>query len=144
MIRYKIKTGFNRMDIQCVHYFISQESYWAQGVPIEIVEKSLKNSFCIGVFDNEDKQIGFARIISDRATFGYLSDVFVLKQYGGEGASKALMEHITKLKWVQQLRRFMLFTEDAQGLYARYGFNKVSHPEKFMEINHSNMYRKTI
>jgi len=144
MNEYKIKTGFNRMDIQSVHYFISIESYWAQGIPYEIVEKSLRNSFCIGVFDSDDKQIAFARIISDRATYGYLSDVFVLKQYRGDGISKILMEHITKLKWVKQLRRLMLFTEDAQELYARYGFKNIIHPEKFMEITHINMYRKTV
>ncbi|MGN2375632.1 GNAT family N-acetyltransferase [Sphingobacterium spiritivorum] len=141
MGEYKIKTGFNRMDVQSVHYFISEESYWAQGVPYDIVEKSLRNSFCIGVFDEEGKQIAFARIISDRATYGYLSDVFVLKQYRGKGISKMLMEHIMNLKWVKQLRRFMLFTEDAQELYTVYGFRKISDPEKFMEITHINMYR---
>lgn len=141
MGEYKIKTGFNRMDVQSVHYFISEESYWAQGVPYDIVEKSLRNSFCIGVFDEEGKQIAFARIISDRATYGYLSDVFVLKQYRGKGISKMLMERIMNLKWVRQLRRFMLFTEDAQELYNVYGFRKISDPEKFMEITHINMYR---
>lgn len=140
MSEYKIKTGFNRMDVQSVHYFISEESYWAQGVPYEIVEKSLRNSFCIGVFDEEGKQVAFARIISDRATYGYLSDVFVLKQYRGKGISKMLMEHIMNLKWVKQLRRFMLFTEDAQELYSMYGFSEISHPERFMEISHVNMY----
>jgi N-acetylglutamate synthase-like GNAT family acetyltransferase len=140
MNNYKIRTGFNRMDIQCVHYFISKESYWAQGVPYDVVEKSLRNSFCMGVFDCEGKQIAFARIISDRATYGYLSDVFVLKQYRGKGISKIMMEYITKLKWVKQLRRFMLFTEDAQELYAQYGFKKITHPEKFMEIIYTDLY----
>ena len=131
------------MDIKSIHHFISEESYWALGVPYEVVEKSLKNSFCIGVFNSEEKQIAFARIVSDKATFGYLSDVFVLKQYRAEGISKLMMEYITKLKWVKQLRRFMLFTEDAQELYARYGFKKVAHPEKLMEVCHIDMYCKT-
>ena len=141
MGEYKIKTGFNKMDLQCIHYFISEESYWAQGVPFDLFEVSLKNSFCIGVFDEEGKQIAFARIISDRATYGYLSDVFVLKQYRGKGISKILMEYNMNLRWVKQLRRFMLFTEDAQELYTVYGFWKILDSEKFMEITHINMYR---
>lgn len=144
MGHYKIKTGFHRMDLGSIHYFISKESYWAQNVPFEIVEKSLKNSFCIGVFDSEDKQIGFARIISDRATFGYLSDVFVLKQYRGKGVSKAMLQYIVNIKWVKQLRRFVLFTEDAQTLYSRYGFKSLSDSEKYMEIVQDNMYRRPI
>lgn len=144
MGHYKIKTGFHRMDLVSIHYFISKESYWAQNVPFEIVEKSLKNSFCIGVFDSEDKQIGFARIISDRATFGYLSDVFVLKQYRGKGVSKAMLQYITNIKWVKQLRRFVLFTEDAQMLYSRYGFRSLSDSEKYMEIVQDNMYSTPI
>src|SRR5215212_5926175 len=111
-----ISTDKSKLDIFYIHQFLSNESYWALGIPLEIVEKSIDHSLCFGMFDGE-KQIGFARIITDEATFGYLADVFIDSIYRGQGLSKWLMEVIMQLPFIPLLRRFMLGTKDAHGLY---------------------------
>ena len=134
-----ISTDKSKLDIFYIHQFLSNESYWALGIPLEIVEKSIDHSLCFGMFDGE-KQIGFARIITDEATFGYLADVFIDSIYRGQGLSKWLMEVIMQLPFIPLLRRFMLGTKDAHGLYEQFGFTPITMPERFMQIHRPNAY----
>ncbi|WP_159799419.1 GNAT family N-acetyltransferase [Flavobacterium sp. MK4S-17] len=137
---YSIKEGFNAMDVQAVHKFLSEESYWAAQIPFEIVKNSLKNSFCVGIFYN-DRQIGFARLVTDYTTFAYLADVYIEQEHRGRGLSKMLMDYIMEKEWVKNLRRFALATADAHSLYSRYGFVPLAKPERFMEINRPDIYK---
>ncbi len=136
----EIKTGFDNMDINAVHQFLSKESYWAKGIPLETVKTALQNSFCIGLFEDE-KQIGFARLVTDYATFGYLADVYVLKEYRGKGLSKMMMKYIMELDFAGSLRRILLATLDAHSLYRQFGFKSPENPERLMEIKRNNLYK---
>jgi GNAT superfamily N-acetyltransferase/predicted metal-dependent hydrolase len=135
---YEISTDPARMDVDVVHKFLSN-SYWAKNIPRELVERSIRHSLCFGVFHGA-KQVGFARVISDFATFAYLADVFVLLEHRGKGVSKQLMETILEHRDLQGLRRFMLATVDAHGLYAQFGFEPLDHPERYMSIHRPNPY----
>ena len=135
-----ISTDKSKLNIPYIHKFLSNESYWAAGIPYTIVEKSIENSLCLGIYDGK-KQIGFARIITDEATFGYLADVFVDMDYRGKGLGKWLMEIITNLPFVSLLRGLMLATKDAHALYEQFGFSSLSNPERFMRLHKSNVYQ---
>jgi len=134
-----ISTDKTKLDIPLIHNYLSKESYWAQNIPLQIVECSIENSLCFGVY-LDDKQIGFARIISDYATFAYLADVFILPAYRKKGVSKKLMEFIKEHHSLQGLRRWMLATADAHGLYKQFGFTELAHPERMMEISKVGIY----
>lgn len=121
-----------------VHAFLTR-SYWAKGIPVDVVRRCVDHSLCFSVFDSAS-QIGFARIISDCATFAYLADVFILDSYRGHGLSKWLMECIMHHPDLQGLRRWMLATRDAHGLYARFDFKPLAYPERMMEMVHENIY----
>ena len=137
---YTISNDKSRLQIDVIHHYLSTESYWAKHIPLEIVERSIENSLCFGLyFKNE--QIGFARVISDFAVFGYLADVFVLEGHRGKGLSKKLMEAIMNYPKLQGLRVFALKTKDAHGLYKQFGFNVGKNPENFMEIKHDDFYK---
>jgi GNAT superfamily N-acetyltransferase len=116
-----------------IHDYLCGESYWAKGIPRDLLMEAIRGSMCFGVYENE-KQIGFARVVTDGATFGYLADVFVLEEYRGKGISKELMRFIMEQPVCKKFRRFMLATKDAHGLYARFGFKALASPERFMEI----------
>jgi GNAT superfamily N-acetyltransferase len=135
-----ISTDKSKLNIPYIHRFLTNESYWAAGVPLSIIEKSVENSLCLGVYEGE-KQIGFARIITDEATFGYLADVFVDTAYRGRGLSKWLMLIITELPFMPLLRRFMLATKDAHKLYEQFGFTPLTFPERFMQIHQPDVYK---
>jgi GNAT superfamily N-acetyltransferase len=136
---YQISTDVSLIQTDAVHHFLSKESYWAKNIPLETVSKSIQNSFCVGVYFNE-KQVGFARIVSDYATFGYLADVYILSEHRGKGLSKGIMDVIMSLDWVKKLRRFSLATVDAHGLYAQYGFTASKNPDRLMEITQPGIY----
>ncbi|CAM4412567.1 GNAT family N-acetyltransferase [Vibrio agarivorans] len=136
---YRISTDNNELNLDVVFDFIS-DSYWAKGIPRERVEKSVKHSLCFGVYDARGEQVGFARLITDRATFAYLSDVFILSEHRGKGLSKWLVEVIISHPDLQGLRRIVLATHDAHGLYAQYGFEPLSHTENFMQIWNPDVY----
>lgn len=121
------------LDANAIHKYLSEESYWAQGIPKEIVLKAIHGSVCFGAYDN-GRQIAFARVITDGATFGYLADVYVLESYRKKGVSKNLIKLIMSYPAFLGLRRFMLATKDAHSLYEKYGFKKLSTPDRFMEI----------
>lgn len=120
-----------RMDVTRIHDYLSNESYWARGIPRERVERSIENSLCFGAFDDE-VQVGFARVITDYATFAYIADVFVLESHRGHGISKQLMQAISDHPELQTLRRWHLVTRDAHGLYAQFGFAPLDAPERHM------------
>jgi GNAT superfamily N-acetyltransferase len=133
-----ISTDKTKIDIDLVYNYLNQESYWAKHVPMDIVVRSIKNSFCFGVYKKENNyaiaQIGFARVITDKATFGYLADVFILEEYRGRGLSKWLMEEIMAHPELQGFRSWMLGTKDAHGLYERFGFKKLQNSERMMRL----------
>jgi GNAT superfamily N-acetyltransferase len=139
--QFVISTEKSKLDIDIIHAFLST-SYWAKDIPRSIVEKSIENSLCFGAY-NGNAQIGFARVISDFATFAYLGDVFVLEDYRGKGISKMLMKEIIQHPRLQGLRRFMLATRDAHGLYKQFGFVPTASPERMMEIVDSEIYQRT-
>jgi N-acetylglutamate synthase-like GNAT family acetyltransferase len=127
-----VSTDKSKLDISLIHKYISEDSYWAKGVPIEIVKKSIENSLCFGIYKN-DKQVGFARIMTDKATFAYLADVFILPEHRKQGLSKKLMSEIIAHPDLQGLRKMLLATADAHGLYRQFGFKEIEKPQNFME-----------
>lgn len=128
-----------KLDVNYIHHYLSAESYWAKNIPIEIVKKSIDGSLCFGVYYQE-KQIGFARVITDYATFGYLADVFIDKHYRGKGLGKELMKFIMKQDVIKKLRRFMLATLDAHSLYAQFGFESQEGNKRLMSIKFFEEY----
>ena len=129
---YEISTDPGRLDVDMVHRFLSTDAYWSPGVSREVVERSIANSMAFGVYAADGAQVGFARVVTDRATFGWLADVFVLPAHRGRGVSKQLVETILAHPDLQSLRRWMLGTADAHGLYRRYGFAPLERVERFM------------
>lgn len=119
------------LDVNSIHEFLSN-SYWNKGIPIELVQKSVENSFCFGVYYNEN-QIGFARVVTDFAINAYLADVFILQEHRGKGFSKQLMNFIFEHPQLQNIKAWRLVTADAHGLYAKYGFKAPEFPERVME-----------
>jgi len=128
---YLISTDASMLDLEVVHGYLSR-SYWAAGVPEDVVRRSIENSLCFGVYRGEE-QAGFARVVTDRATFAYLADVFVLEEHRGQGIGKWLVEVILSHPDLQGLRRWMLATRDAHDLYRRYAFTELARPGIFME-----------
>ncbi|MCQ4145415.1 GNAT family N-acetyltransferase [Vogesella sp. AC12] len=135
-------TDKQRLDRDMVYRYLSGESYWARGLPRDIFERSLDGSLCIGGYDEHGRQVAFARVISDFATFAYLGDVFVLDSVRGQGVGKALMSYIQAHPQLQNLRRFMLATADAHGLYAQYGFAALGAPQRIMEKVEPDIYQR--
>ncbi len=129
----EISTERARMDVDVIHRYLSEESYWAKGIPREVVERSIANSLCFGAFD-DGVQIGFTRVITDRATFAYIADVFVLPSYRGRGISKRIMQAVMTHPELQGLRRWHLSTRDAHGLYAQFGFAPLDWPDRHMGV----------
>lgn len=136
---YEISTERSRLDIDLIHGFL-QSSYWARNVPRSVVERSIQGSLCFGAFHG-DQQVGFARVITDFATMAYLADVFVVPEHRGRGIAKMLMRAILGHPQLQGLRRLLLATKDAHGLYAQFGFQPLANPENFMTLHHPNVYR---
>ncbi|EDM65360.1 MAG: GNAT family N-acetyltransferase [Moritella sp.] len=136
---YIISANFADMDLAVIHGFIST-SYWAKGIPVATLQRALENSLCFGVFTQDGKQVGFARMITDKATFAYLADVFVLEAHQGKGLSKLLMAAILDHPELQGLRRMVLATSDAHGLYQQFGFTALAAPEVYMELHTPYLY----
>ena len=127
-----VTTDRSRLDLDTIHGFLTT-SYWARGIPRETVARSMENSMCFGAFDGE-RQVGFARVISDRATFAYICDVFALESDRKRGVGKSLMAAIMSHPELQGLRRWSLATRDAHGLYRQFGFGAPAHPDRQMEV----------
>ena len=138
---FTITTDKTRLDIHFIHSFLSDQSTWAKGIPLANVERSIQHALCFGVYDGQT-QVGFARIISDFATIAYLGDVFIINSHRGLGLSKWLMEAIVSHPDLQGLRRWILVTADAHGLYEQYGFRKLANPDSYMELYDPAVYSK--
>ena len=138
---YVVTDCRNDLDIEMIFDFLGGISYWATGISKEVVTKSIEHSVCFGVFEGE-QQVGFGRVVTDRATFAYLADVFILESHRGRGLGKWLVECILAHPELQDLRRWLLATADAHQLYAQYGFASLSSPERFMEKSNPDIYRQ--
>jgi GNAT superfamily N-acetyltransferase len=137
---YTITTDKRRLDFDAIHEFLSK-TYWSPGVPMAVVERAIANSLAIGIFKGKE-QVGFARVVTDKATFAYLADVYVLEAHRGKGLSKRLLEEIQAHGELQGLRRFLLATKDAHGLYAQFGFKELANPSSMMENWNPNAYNQ--
>ena len=134
-----ISTDKSKLDIDTIHQFLSTKAYWCINIPKDTVQTSIQHSLCFGVYQDH-KQIGFARIISDFSTIAYLSDVFILDEYRGQGLSKWLIKNIMIHPGLQGLRRWILLTGDAHGLYRQFGWTDFADPTRWMEIHDRNIY----
>jgi GNAT superfamily N-acetyltransferase len=137
---FTVSTDPACLDFDVIHRYLSQESFWAREIPRDILQRAIEGSLCFGVYDG-GKQIGFARVVTDEATFAYLCDVFVLESHRGRGLSKWLMECIIAHPSLQGLRRFVLVTKDAHGLYRRFGFTPLADPAAYMHIHNPHVYQ---
>jgi GNAT superfamily N-acetyltransferase len=137
---YLISTDKSRLDLELVYKFLTN-CYWAEGVARDVVQRSIENSLCFGVFAGS-RQVGFARVITDYATYAYIGDVFIVESHRGKGVSKRLMRAIMEHPQLQGLRRWSLVTRDAHGLYEQFGFTPLSDPEKYMELHDPDVYKQ--
>jgi GNAT superfamily N-acetyltransferase len=137
---FLLSTDPRQLDLDLIHGFLSG-CYWAKGIPRDVVVRSIENSLCFGVYA-QDKQVAFARIISDFATYAYLGDVFVIEPYRGYGLGKWMMECIRRHPRLQGLRRWTLLTRDAHGLYSQFGFTPLKKPERYMELHDPEVYER--
>ena len=136
---YYISDNKSLLSLNIIHSFLSQ-SYWAKDIPISILKMAIDNSLTFGVYTKENEQVGFARMITDQATFAYLADVFILEEHRGKGLSKKLIQYIMDYPSLQGLRRTVLVTADAHELYQQYNFTQLNKAEGFMEIWRPNIY----
>jgi N-acetylglutamate synthase-like GNAT family acetyltransferase len=136
---FLVSTDKTKLDIDVIHHYLCNESYWAKNIPKQTVQQSIEGSVCFGLYD-ENKQVGFARVITDHATFGYLADVFIIETYRGKGLAKWMMEVIMNDPNLQGFRRWMLATRDAHGLYAQFGFQPLDKPERIMRYSSFDEY----
>ncbi len=141
MGRFLISTDRAKLDLDVIHKFLTH-SYWAAGIPRATVARSIENSLCFGVYDDSN-QIGFARVISDFATYAYVADVFILEPYRERGLAKELMASVMAHPQLQGLRRWSLATRDAHGLYAQFGFTALENPSRSMEIVDWELYSRS-
>lgn len=137
---YIISTNKKLLNLRTIHSFL-KDSYWAKNIPYGIVEKAVKNSLCFGLYDGR-KQIGFARVLTDYARFANIHDVFILEKYRGKGLGNWLMETILLHPRLQGMKKWYLATRDAHDFYRKFGFKKIAHPEKSMEILNIEPYLK--
>jgi len=126
-----VSTDLQKLQIETIHDYLSNQSYWAEGRSIETVKKSIKNSLCFGVYEN-DQQIGFARVVTDYAVFGWIMDLFILPSHQGKGLGKILMERIMNTPELEEIKKWGLMTKDAHRLYEQYGFDNHPTPDMFM------------
>ncbi|GAB3513324.1 GNAT family N-acetyltransferase [Pseudoxanthomonas daejeonensis] len=140
MATLRISTDRDELDVDLIHGFLSQEAYWSRGIPRTTLERAIAGSLCFGGYLEGAGQVAFARVTTDGATFAYLADVFVLPSQRGRGFGKRLMDAVMVHPQLQGLRRFMLATGDAHGLYAHYGFTAPSRPQTLMEILRPDIY----
>jgi GNAT superfamily N-acetyltransferase len=136
---YDISTDPSRLQLAAIHAALTR-SYWSPGVPRAVVERAIANSLCFGIYASSGAQVGFARVVTDQATFAWLADVYVLEEHRGQGLAKRLVAAIQAHPSLQGLRRFMLATMDAHGLYAQFGFAPLAAPERMMEIRDPDPY----
>ena len=137
----RISTDKSELDVALIHGFLSNEAYWSQGVPLDVVRRAIDHSLCFGAFVG-DEQVGFARVVTDCATFAYLADVFVLPAHRARGVGKAMLQAVLAHPQLQGLRRFLLATRDAHSLYAEFGFAPPLRPQTLMERFDPDIYQR--
>jgi len=130
---FYISTDKSHLDIEVIHHYLNEDSYWAKGRSKETIKRSIQHSLCFGIYDHTHQQVGFARVVSDYAVFAWLLDVFVLENHQGKGLGKQLIHAIVTHQDLQGLKRWGLGTKDAHGLYEKFGFKPLSEPDKMME-----------
>lgn len=136
---YSVSTKKDMLNIDMIHTFLSTKAYWCLNIPREKVERSIENSLCFGVYKG-DEQVGFARVISDYSTIAYLGDLFILEEHRGIGLSKLLMDTVMNYPDLQGLRRWILITGDAHGLYEKFGWTELKSPSKWLEFHNDRIY----
>ena len=137
---YDISLDPARFDLEAIHAFLSR-SYWAENIPLATVRKAVANSLCVAAYSGRE-QVGFARLVTDYTTFAYLADVYVLEEHRGQGLSRRLVAALLEHPETQGLRRLMLVTRDAHGLYEKFGFTALAHPARVMELHRPGIYAK--
>ena len=139
---YTVSTDPARLDIAMIHHYLSVDSYWAQNIPVEVVQRSIENSFCFGVY-LQDRQVGFGRLVTDKATFAYLADVFILPEHRGKGLSKLMLAAMHAHPDMQGLRRWLLGTKDAHELYKQFGWKPLTEElfGRFMQWHAPDVYK---
>ena len=138
MSDYEITSDPSRIDVEAAHAFLSK-TYWSPGIPLAVVRKAIENSLCVATL-RAGRQVGFARAVTDRATFAYLADVYVLDEHRGQGLSRVMIETLLCHPDLQGLRRIILATRDAHGLYAKFGFKPLANPGRMMELHNPDVY----
>jgi GNAT superfamily N-acetyltransferase len=138
---YTISDDPTRLDLRAMHAYLTR-SYWAENIPFEVVERSVRNSLCVGVYDSHGAQVGLSRFISDYATFCYVCDVYVLEEHRGRGLSKEMLAFAMDHPRLQGLRRWQLVTADAHDLYRKFGFTAPGRPERAMERTDPHVYKR--
>jgi ribosomal protein S18 acetylase RimI-like enzyme len=138
--QYVISADPDKIDLDAVHAYLTR-AYWCEGIPKHLLAKAIAGSLCFSLFDG-DRQIGFARVVTDRATFAYLCDVYVVEEYAGRGLGKWLIQEMQSHPDLQGLRRFVLVTRDAQGLYSQFGFQPLENSARYMEIVRPDIYKR--
>jgi GNAT superfamily N-acetyltransferase len=138
---YNISTDATRLDVNAIHAFLAS-TYWSPGIPLATVRRAIENSVCVGAYV-QGKQVGFARVVTDKATFAYLADVYVLEEHRGNAVSKRMLECLFELQELQGLRRMLLVTRDAHALYEKFGFKALATPARFMELHNPDAYAMT-
>ncbi|AEV38721.1 GCN5-related N-acetyltransferase [Pseudovibrio sp. FO-BEG1] len=141
ILELEISTDKNKLQLNKIYQFLSEEAYWSKGLPRETFDKAIANSICFGAYLENGEQVAFARVVTDQATFAYLADVFVTPAQRGKGISKNLMKAIDAHPDLQGLRRFMLATADAHELYKQFGFTPLSTPDRMMERHNKTVYQ---
>jgi len=136
---YTISTDKSRLNLDTIHRFLSEDSYWARDRTLKQTQTAIQNSICFGMYDGA-RQIGFARVVTDRSTFAYLGDVFILEEFRGRSLGKWLMETIISHPELHGLRRWVLATRDAHGLYEQFGFSALKFPDRWMELPAPDAY----
>jgi len=136
---FLVSTDPRRLDLGLVHQFLTN-CYWAKGIPREVVERSIQHALCFGIYDGSGAQVGFARVVSDFSTVAYLGDVFVLESHRGRGLGKWMMQCILAHPALEGMRRWILVTRDAHGLYKQFGFTPLKSAERYMELHRPDVY----
>ena len=136
---FLVSTDPRRLDLGVVHQFLTN-CYWAKGIPREVVERSIQHALCFGIYDGSGAQVGFARVVSDFSTVAYLGDVFVLESHRGRGLGKWMMQCILAHPALEGMRRWILVTRDAHGLYKQFGFTALQSAERYMELHRPDVY----
>jgi GNAT superfamily N-acetyltransferase len=138
---YTISDDPARLDVRAMHAYL-RRSYWSEDIPLEVIERAIRGSLCIGAYESGGAQVGLARFVSDFATFCYVCDVYVLEEHRGNGLSKAMMELAVRHPKLQGLRRWNLVTRDAHGLYEQFGFKPLANAERYMERAFPDIYKR--